>query len=75
MIGAIEFDEEQGGSKRATEVCKHALTSGLFIRPLGNVVYLWPPLISTIEELGRMFEILKKCINKNTEFGSSRYVK
>jgi len=62
MIGAIEFDEEQGGSKRATEVCKHALTSGLFIRPLGNVVYLWPPLISTIEELGKMFEILKKCI-------------
>jgi adenosylmethionine-8-amino-7-oxononanoate aminotransferase len=65
MIGAIEFDEQEGGSVRAREICKYALMSGLFIRPLGAVVYLWPPLVSTIEELDRMFYILKKSIPKN----------
>jgi len=64
MIGAIEFDEQQGGSIRAKKVCKHALISGLFIRPLGNVIYLWPPLTSTIEELNQMFDILNKSIKK-----------
>lgn len=64
MIGAIEFDKERGGSKRAAEVCKHTLKSGLFIRPLGNVIYLWPPLISTIKELDKMFAILKISIQQ-----------
>ena len=64
MIGAIEFDEQEGGGARAKEVCNHALKAGLFIRPLGAVVYLWPPLTSTIEELDQMFHILKKSIEK-----------
>ena len=64
MIGAIELDEQHGGNIRAKELCKYALKSGLFIRPLGSVIYLWPPLTSTIEELDRMFHILKKSIQK-----------
>lgn len=64
MIGAIEFDKQNGGSIRAKEICKHALTLGLLIRPLGAVIYLWPPLTSTIAELDRMFYIFKKSIQK-----------
>ena len=35
---------------------------GLFIRPLGPSLYLWPPLTSTEAELGAMIELLEQAI-------------
>ncbi|MBX3179953.1 MAG: adenosylmethionine--8-amino-7-oxononanoate transaminase [Candidatus Hydrogenedentes bacterium] len=35
---------------------------GLFIRPLGASLYLWPPLTSTEAELGAMIELLEQAI-------------
>jgi adenosylmethionine-8-amino-7-oxononanoate aminotransferase len=37
---------------------------GLYIRPLGAVLYLWPPLTSTEAELGAMIEILERAIGE-----------
>lgn len=58
MIAAIEIGESAGGAKRATEIVRRAQERGLFIRPLGSIVYLWPPLIADIQTLNRMLDIL-----------------
>lgn len=60
MIAAIELSEEDGGSARARRVKEEAQAAGLLIRPLGKVVYLWPPLLISSAELGELFEILDK---------------
>ena len=62
MIGVIEISEIDGGSARAASIQKKAREYGLFIRPLGPTVYLWPPLISTNEELGEMIAILNLAV-------------
>lgn len=43
----------------AKRIAHRAKDNGLLIRPLGNVVYLWPPLISTHEQLEEMVSILR----------------
>lgn len=57
-IGMCAIRAEAGGAARARRVVEHALGLGLYIRPLGEVLYLWPPLTTTPAELGQMFAIL-----------------
>lgn len=40
--------------KRGIRVCEHARQQGVFIRPLGNVVVLMPPLAIGLEQLDRI---------------------
>lgn len=40
--------------KRGIRVCTHALTEGVWLRPLGNVVVIMPPLSISLEELDRI---------------------
>ncbi len=68
MIGVLEFSDEDGGSSRAAKIKEIARELGLFIRPLGPVVYLWPPLIATEEELGKMISILSNAVIKTLDF-------
>ena len=35
-------------------VCDHALTEGVWLRPLGNVVVIFPPLAISLDELDRI---------------------
>lgn len=58
MIAAIEIGEKESGAARARAVVGRAFEMGLFARPLGATVYLWPPLTVTENELGRMLDIL-----------------
>ncbi len=58
MIAAVEIGESAGGPERARRLVRRAFELGLFIRPLGATVYLWPPLTATGDELGRMLDIL-----------------
>jgi len=60
MIAAIEIDESAGGADRARRIVQHAYRLGLFIRPLGNTLYLWPPLNIRPEDLRRMTDILEE---------------
>jgi len=62
MIGVVEINQKAGGKIRAAEIASKARGLGLFIRPLGASVYLWPPLISTEQELGEMISIFKKSV-------------
>ncbi|MFC1735418.1 adenosylmethionine--8-amino-7-oxononanoate transaminase [Candidatus Hydrogenedentota bacterium] len=62
LIGVVEVNEQAGGIARAARIASHALDHGLFIRPLGPSVYLWPPLTVSEDELARMLEILKDSV-------------
>ena len=64
MIGALELSEQSGGAARAQEIARQANQLGLFIRPLGASVYLWPPLVVSEEELVQMLSILKQAVFK-----------
>jgi adenosylmethionine-8-amino-7-oxononanoate aminotransferase len=37
-------------------VYRHALSRGVLLRPLGNVIYLMPPYVITTEEIARVAE-------------------
>ncbi|MGG1658659.1 adenosylmethionine--8-amino-7-oxononanoate transaminase [Brevibacillus sp. NRS-1366] len=47
-------------------VCQLAREKGLLTRPLGNVIVLIPPLVSTTEELADMVQILSDSIREAT---------
>ena len=58
MIAMCRVREEAGGDALARKACALALERGLFTRPLGSVLYLWPPLVATPEEIEAMCAIL-----------------
>jgi adenosylmethionine-8-amino-7-oxononanoate aminotransferase len=62
MIAMVEISERQGGAARAKQIAKKAMELGLFIRPLGPVIYLWQPLIISKPEIGEMFALLRKAV-------------
>ncbi len=56
MIGMCAIAEEAGGAAFARRAANAAYDLGLFIRPLGEVLYLWPPLTTTAGELDAMLD-------------------
>jgi adenosylmethionine-8-amino-7-oxononanoate aminotransferase len=57
--------EEKAGFRVVQECRKH----GLIIRPLGNVIVLMPPLSMSLQELGRMLDIVYAAIKTVMEKG------
>jgi len=45
------------------KIKSNAMEKGLFIRPLGNVIYLMPPLCITDNQLLKSYQIIKEIIN------------
>jgi len=45
------------------QVCHSAISKGLILRPLGNVLVLMPPLSISMAELERMMDIVEEAIN------------
>ena len=64
MVGVVEVNDASGGAARAAEIGKKAYELGLFIRPRGRAVYLWPPLTITGPELGQMLSIIEMSIKQ-----------
>jgi len=60
MIAAIEIAPEEAGRLRARRIAGRAYELGLFVRPLGSTIYLWPPLNSDPAELQAMVEMMKR---------------
>lgn len=52
------------GAEAARRVARAALESGLLIRPLGDILYLWPPLIVSPETMARMLGILEQALQR-----------
>ena len=51
----------------AIGVCNHALTEGVWLRPLGNVLVIMPPLAISIDELDRICGAVERGIEEVTE--------
>ena len=63
MIAMLKIDAAAGGAARAREIKQAAFKCGLLVRPLGDVIYLWPPLTATADELRTMTRILMQSLN------------
>ena len=63
-IAMVSFSDDAGGAAFARRVTEHAMAMGLFVRPLGEVLYLWPPLVVTSDELSEMTDIFRAAIEK-----------
>lgn len=69
MILAIELVKNKRSrepypwqERRGLHVYQYALTKGVLLRPLGNVIYFMPPYVITHEELAFMFDIAWQAI-------------
>jgi len=62
LIGMLSLEEQAGGAILAKQIADRALDNGLFIRPLGNTIYLWPPLVADEKVLGEMLRVLHQSI-------------
>lgn len=65
MIAMLAVAPEAGGAEAAARAAARALELGLFIRPLGEVLYLWPPLTATGAELDEMTGILAQALRES----------
>jgi adenosylmethionine---8-amino-7-oxononanoate aminotransferase len=73
MIGALELtpDQATAASYPASErigwrVCRAALARGVWLRPLGDVLYVMPPLAISLDELDQVMETLAVSIDEAT---------
>ena len=62
MTGVVEIADDEGGARRAKQIVGKAYELGLFLRPRGRALYLWPPLTVTEGELAQMLDIIKRSI-------------
>ncbi|MFQ5449980.1 MAG: adenosylmethionine--8-amino-7-oxononanoate transaminase [Nitrospinaceae bacterium] len=69
MIAAVELvkDRDSGEAfpfeKRVGhQIFREGLKRGVFMRPLGNVIYFMPPLVISVEEIRTMIETAADCI-------------
>lgn len=63
-IAMVSIKPEAGGAAFARRVTKIAMEMGLFVRPLGEVLYLWPPLVVSNTHLEQMTNIFRAAIEK-----------
>lgn len=64
MIVAIEMVKNKStgepfpwSERRGLRVYRHALTKGVLLRPLGDVIYFMPPYVITPDEIDWLFEV------------------
>jgi adenosylmethionine-8-amino-7-oxononanoate aminotransferase len=73
-IGALELtcNKSSGmpypaAERRAWRVCRETLARGVWLRPLGEVLYVMPPLAISIEEIDFLMETLIEAIDLVTK--------
>jgi adenosylmethionine-8-amino-7-oxononanoate aminotransferase len=67
MIAAIEFVRDRQTrepyawqERRGLRIYKHALSRGVLLRPIGNVVYFMPPYVITPEEIDLIVSVARE---------------
>jgi adenosylmethionine-8-amino-7-oxononanoate aminotransferase len=63
MVG-VELAAPDRGARWGRRVCAATTRRGVFLRPLGDVVVLMPPLTSTASELTTMVETLVTALDE-----------
>ena len=73
MIVAIELAANKASrepypwaERRGLTIYRHALTRGVLLRPIDNVVYFMPPYVITPEEIDLMVEVAREGIERAT---------
>jgi adenosylmethionine-8-amino-7-oxononanoate aminotransferase len=73
LIGALELTADKANAlpypvheRRAWRVCRETLMRGVWLRPLGDVLYVMPPLSISIEEIDFLMETLGTAIENVT---------
>lgn len=73
LLGGIELVEDRTtkepypwAEKRGLQVCEHAKSEGVLLRPLGNVVVIMPPLAISLDELDRLCAAVERGIGVAT---------
>ena len=73
MIVAIELAANKArrepypwAERRGLTIYRHALTRGVLLRPIDNVVYFMPPYVITPEEIDLMVEVAREGIELST---------
>jgi adenosylmethionine-8-amino-7-oxononanoate aminotransferase len=79
LIAGIEMVQDREkmvaypwSEKRGIRACRHARQLGVFLRPLGNVMVIMPPLAVTLDELDRIVLAAESGIIKATRDATSR---
>ena len=69
MIAALELVKNKNNkepflleSRVGYKIYLEGLKRGIFLRPLGDVIYFIPPLVISEEEIKRMMTIAQECI-------------
>jgi len=65
MVG-VELDPPGEGLRWGRRVCAEAVSRGVLLRPLGDVVVLMPMLTSTADEIDRIVSVLTEAITSVT---------
>jgi len=63
MICAIELQGYDSKQRIGLKFFQEALKEGIYIRPLGNVIYFMPPYIITNEEIEKMVGVVSKLLH------------
>jgi adenosylmethionine-8-amino-7-oxononanoate aminotransferase len=73
MIGGIELVRDKKtrepypwDERIGVQVCREARSHGLFLRPLGNVIVVFPPLSISLEELAMLMDGIEASIRTVT---------
>ncbi len=64
MVTAIELQGCDAKERIGLKIYEYALTQGVLLRPLGNVIYFMPPYIITYEEIDKMIDVAYRGIEK-----------
>jgi len=74
LIAGVELVRDRGTKepypwteRRGWKVCQAARECGVFLRPLGDVVVIFPPLAISLEELDRICDAVEAGIRRATE--------
>lgn len=70
MIGALELVSDRAtrtppdpADRTAYRICREAVSRGVILRPLGDVVYFMPPYILSTEQIDTMFRVCRESIH------------
>ena len=66
LVGVFQYIDEFAAGEFA-EVCRLALQHGVWLRPLGNVIVIMPPLSIALSELDQILEAIRLGITAMAE--------
>ena len=64
MITAIELQGYEASERIGLRLYQYALSQGVLLRPLGNIIYFMPPYIISYEEIDKMIDVAYKGIRQ-----------